>query len=360
VIKLSLKCAVLLAASLMLPQLAHAGRVEVKGIGAFQYEGGFFSSDKPTDGEKEKAGALAKKNAWKNFVATLNSAKQKSIAEHEAAIADSLEKFIIDTVLIDTFKDQNARTLNVVMRVAFNDEAVSQFVEKLTVGNGQQVGRSKDSVFSFLFMARKAATITQFDARQTKVSQSETSIAEGDGSGVSSTAKTVTGGSTQRKADSTTYAVTSSQDLDAAMGEVISTSGIEYVGYDDIVESCDGVPVKTFRDEYVNSDELSSKTRAAVIKAARDCEVRYFAYGTVDSEVSMRDPATGNQRVFVSVRSQLWDISARLPRKIGSVGPKQYSGLGPNESVAGRNALSSAARELARTLVDQLNAKGIR
>jgi len=56
----------------------------------------------------------------------------------------------------------------------------------------------------------------------------------------------------------------------------------------------------------------------------------------------------------------LWDISPKLPRKIGSVGPVQYSGLGPDQSVASRNALQNAARETARSLVDQLNARGIR
>jgi hypothetical protein len=42
------------------------------------------------------------------------------------------------------------------------------------------------------------------------------------------------------------------------------------------------------------------------------------------------------------------------------VGPKQFSGLGPTQNVAARNALRLATNELAKGLVDQLNAKGIR
>jgi hypothetical protein len=144
------------------------------------------------------------------------------------------------------------------------------------------------------------------------------------------------------------------------VGEVLTVSGIEYVAYDDIVSTCNGLPPKKIQDEFVNADELSPATRNAAINAARECGVRYFAYGTLDSEVATTDPVTGSLKVFVSVRAQLLDISARLPRRIGSVGPKQFAGLGPNQTVASRNALALAARDLGKTLVDQLNAKGIR
>lgn len=247
-----------------------------------------------------------------------------------------------------------------VVRVAFNEEAVTQALAKLTVGNGQQAARSQDSLFSFLFMARKATSITQFAARRNTVQKVDAAATTAADGGTSDMRSDSTGGSSQQKEDAVTYAVTSSQDLDAAMGEVLSTAGIEYVVYDDIVSNCKGVPQKKFQAEFVESDELSPQTRADLISAARACEVRYFAYGTIDSEVASIDPVSGSQKVFVSVRSQLWDISKKLPRKIGSVGPKQYAGLGPNQTVARRNALGIAARDLARTLVDQLNAKGIR
>ena len=146
----------------------------------------------------------------------------------------------------------------------------------------------------------------------------------------------------------------------SSASDTLNGSGIEYVGYDDIVSNCHGVEPKRFQAEFVQADELSPQTRALVINAARECEVRYFATGTVDTEVASVDPVTGNQKVFVSVRTQLWDTSKKLPRKIASVGPKQYSGLGPNQHVASLNALALATRDVTRTLVDQLNAKGIR
>ena len=84
-----------------------------------------------------------------------------------------------------------------------------------------------------------------------------------------------------------------------------------------------------------------------------------MATGTLDIGAPDLDPVSGSRRVFVSVRGQVLDLQAKLPRRVASVGPVQYSGLGPDETVAMRNALNKAAKEGARTLVDQLNAKGI-
>jgi hypothetical protein len=335
---------------------ALAQRVEMKGVGSAPFDA---RQNAPAEAEA-RASNDARLAAWRSYVAAQSIARQQAIAAHEAEFIANLDKLIIESVVVATQKDADTRTLKVVLRVAFNDEAVNQMVSKLTVGNGQQAARSQDSLFTFLFMARKATSITQFDARRTSIRQAEAANAGADDGGVTATRTQVSGGSSQQKADTVTYEVGSSQDVDTAMGEVLSTSGIEYVGYDDIVSNCHGVAPKRFQAEFVQSDELSPQTRNEVIKAARECEVRYFATGTIDTEVATVDPVTGKQQVFVSVRSQLWDISKKLPRKVGSVGPKQYSGLGPNQNVAGRNALALAARDVIRTLVDQLNAKGIR
>ena len=356
------RVAVMILTGLLIPTAALAARVEVKGVGTYSYEGGSFSSSKPTDAEKAKAISAAKKAAWRNFVATLTPSKQKAITANADGAFDDLEKFIIDVTIIDISKNKEARTLNVVVRAAFNDEAVSQVVERTTVGSGSAGARSKDSLFSFLFMARQVDHIKTFDVRRAEVSKTESSTAVGADKGVATLNVAEQGGSNLKKQDDISYKVASSQDLDAAMGEVFSTSGIEYVAYDDIVANCDGRAKATFEAEYVNADELSPPTRFAIIKSAQSCDVRYLATGTIDSETATIDPVSGGQRVFVSVRAQLWDINKdqRLPRKVGSVGPRQFSGLGPSQAVAARNALISAARATAGDLVDQLNAKGIR
>ena len=108
------------------------------------------------------------------------------------------------------------------------------------------------------------------------------------------------------------------------------------------------------------NDDMSRRSRGSAIGASRDCEIRLFATGTIDIGVQDIDPVSGNRRVYVSVRGQVWNIDKRLPKKVTSVGPVQYAGLGPNDKVAMRNALTLAAEKAGREIVDQLNAKGIR
>ena len=341
----------------------YAQSIDVRGVGTIQYEGSFFSKE-PSDADKKNVLESAKISAWKNYVAGVSGAKQNMLMNNVQNNVVNIDKFFTGFQIVDQKIDPNLKTYTVLIRASINSGLVDQFLESKMVGSGSSSGgvqqQSKDSLFSFLFMARRATSIRQFDARKTKVQEATTSASTDDSGGVTATSKKTTGGSTLRKEDDVTYAVTSSQDMDSAMGEVLNTSKIDYAGYDDIVSSCKGPAVAQFKDEFVNTDELSPQTRSRIINAARECGVRYFAYGTMDTGVSDIDSVSGNRRVFVSVRSQLWDISQKLPRKIGSVGPVQYSGLGPDQSVASRNALQNAARETARSLVDQLNARGIR
>lgn len=120
--------------------------------------------------------------------------------------------------------------------------------------------------------------------------------------------------------------------------------------------------MEAIRSEFADSDTLTAGTRTAAIRAASSCDIQLFAMGTLDVGLQQDevDPATGNRRVFVSVRGQIWDIGRGLPRQVASVGPVQYAGLGPDREVAKRNALIEAAEDAGRVLVDQLNAKGFR
>jgi hypothetical protein len=76
--------------------------------------------------------------------------------------------------------------------------------------------------------------------------------------------------------------------------------------------------------------------------------------------LSDTDPVSGMKRVFVSTRAQVWTLEKRLPKNVASVGPVQFSGLGPDAQVATRNALNLAAEEAAKEIVAILNSKGIR
>lgn len=345
--------------------LSWADRVEVKGVGTYTFDGNLFNADKPTEAERQLGLTEAKKSAWKNFVAKQNASQQQMIFKNEQHFTENLDRYIIDAVVLDASKDTNLKNMTVVARVAFNDVAVSQYLQQASVG-GNQGGnqgtgaRSTDSTFAFLFMARKQTSVKQFDERRTDVQKTTTASTKAADGAVTNESIVQSGGNTLRKEDEVTYAVTSNQDLDAAMNEALSASGVEPVSYEDIVGTCKGPAPKSFQNEYVSADEMSPKTRTAVFTAARACDVRYFATGTMDTGAPSKDSVSGQTQVFVSVRAQLLDLSQKLPRRVGSVGPKTFSGLGPDQGVAAKNALIAATKETAKVLVDQLNAKGIR
>jgi len=55
-----------------------------------------------------------------------------------------------------------------------------------------------------------------------------------------------------------------------------------------------------------------------------------------------------------------WDRKANKgPRTVATIGPVQYSGLGPTQSVAERNALILAGESAAGELVSQMRAKNL-
>lgn len=343
----------------------HAERIEQKGIGTIPFDGALFSKD-PSSDEKKKAVDAAKLSAWKNYTATLNTAKQQMLLSNEKEVNANLEKFITDFQIIDQKIDKETKTFSVVIRAGFNSAALDQFLQSASLGaaSGQKYDSANESAFSFLFTARKATSLKQFDQRVTTKEKASTSNSvqdSADGTTVSATKEKTTGGSKLSQEDKVTYAVSSSRDVDSAMGDALTSAGINYASYDDIVGNCNAPATNQFQKEYVENDELSAQTRTKIINAAKECGIQFFAIGTLDSGVNDVDPVSGNQRVFVSVTAQLWDISAKpLPRKIGSVGPVQFSGMGPNQSVASKNALNLAAKETGKQLVDQLNAKKVR
>ena len=350
---------------LLLSFTAQAERIEQKGIGTIPFDGALFSKD-PSSDEKKKAVDAAKLSAWKNYTATLNAAKQQMLLSNEKEVNANLEKFITDFQIIDQKIDKETKTFSVVIRAGFNSGALDQFLQSANLGaaSGQKYDSTTESAFSFLFTARKATSLKQFDQRVTTKEKASTSNSvkdSSDGTTVSATKEKTTGGSRLSQEDKVTYAVSSSRDVDSAMGDALTSAGINYASYDDIVGNCNAPASSQFQKEYVDNDELSAQTRTKIINAAKECGIQFFAIGTLDAGVNDVDPVSGNQRVFVSVTAQLWDISAKpLPRKIGSVGPVQFSGMGPNQSVASKNAQNLAAKETGKQLVDQLNAKKVR
>jgi len=348
------------------PSLAVAK--EYKGKAVIPYKSSAFSS-KPSDEIKHKAIEKAKISAWKNYTAGFSMARQKDYKKMETEFLNHLDEYIADYTILADKVDKGTKTYTVMVRVKINESAVDT---KLSVESAAgKLVSGEGSLFSFIFVAREASEVKSYDAKKTTITKSESktmgeeksAVANGtmmSGDSKKSMQKVQSGGSTVRKADNINWAVSSSQDLDDAINEILSPAGYEVVEYNDVVSECGGVELEIIKREFSTDQEISRQTRKSSLRGARECEVTYFALGTLDVGMPDTDPVSGLKRVFVSVNAKVWNIERRLPKRIASVNSDSFAGLGPNSTVAKENALKKAANSAAKAIVDQLNAKNAR
>jgi hypothetical protein len=362
---------------LLMTGTTSAQLVQANGTASVEVKLGMFSST-PSQEDIARAVKAARANLWKNYTARFSTVRFKQMEGRKFDVETHLDEFTSDVVVSDTEFDKATSTLRVAVRGNVNVTAVDRYFASLGTSAQEMNKVSAGNSLAFLFLARRVESIREFDARVAQVNEHTTNshdtrqdhesagqngadAAEGTSTETSKvlTTKVETGGSTTRKSAQIKYQVHSSQDVDAAILDVMTSSGFEPATYEDVAANCNGPDPKDVRAEFVESDEMSLAVRKHVLDSAKQCDVRYLAIGTLDVGAPTVDAVTGNKKVFVSVRAQVMDLKPALPRRVASVGPIQFSGLGPDEQVATRNALDRAAREGAKTIVDQLNVRQI-
>jgi len=359
--------AVLCCLVLALCSTSFAG-TSVTGIASINYKVGFFSSDVNKE-TKDKAVQEALLSAWKKYTSSFNAAKYKTYMKIEQDFTEHLDQYIASYNVIDEKNNSDDKKYTVAVKALINAVAVDSKLSSISAAGSTASGEG--SMFSFIFVARDTATVKTYNNKVTKISKTEAiSSAKETGAMTGSNmvagqsqkgmSKSTTGGSSEKKADKIQYVVSSAADVDAAMNEILSPAGFEVIEYADIVSECGGVEPEVIKKEFSCQAELSRSVRKAAIAGARECEVPIFAIGTLDAGMEDTDPTSGLKRVYVSVNAKVYNIEKRLPKMVASVGPVQFAGLGPSAIVAKRNALSKAAKAAARSIVDQLNAKGVK
>lgn len=363
-LQLILKSAIVIL--LLLPAIALA-EVNVNGKSSQNYESAFFSSG-PSDDFRKASIAKAKNAAWEKYTQGFSPSKTKSYRQIETSVLKNIDEYLIEVNVIDEKVDEDAKRYTVIVRATINTAKFDAKLSEISTAGSQLSGSG--SLFSFIFVARQEDSIKSFDEKHIQIEMKEGSGYEKEGASQQAgnalgdheykeISKTTTGGSTTRKSDKIEYRILSADGVDTSMNQVLTAAGFEVVGYEDVVSECGGTEPRDIKNEFTKSNEISRIARRNAIKGARDCDVSYFAIGTLDVGLSEIDPVTGNQRTYVSVKSQVWNIDKRLPRKVASVGPVQYQGLGPNARVAQTNALIQAAENVGNEIVNQLNAKGL-
>jgi len=360
------KIFVLSVVLLLLSSLAMAEIVKQQGVGQTTYKGwGSPSSD-----VKQEALEKAKKSAIGKYSASFSTAKMMNYEKIRNTVEADLDRYITDYRVIDDDTDKSAKRYSVVIDASINASLIE--VELQKVSAVQNTSSDEQSLLSFVFIAREVTSRKSFDAKRSKrvveestVEESEEAHVDGEQIGYASESlkDTVrkTGGSTTQKSDQLEYDVSNAEDINSVMNGIFSSAGYEVIEAVYLQDESGGlVNVEDFMEDFRFGDDISGATRRNAAKGCRNVGIDYFAIGTLDVGVKDIDPVSGLTRVYVSVNGKIMDMRKRFPKTVASVGPIQYAGIGPDQSVAKRNALRQAGENAAKDLTSKLRAKDIK
>jgi hypothetical protein len=339
------------------------GPAERKGMATIT----FTSNSSPSDNELKEAQDKAVIAAWDSYTAEFNPSKMKQYMLVKDEIKKNIKDYLISYILVENQINKEAKSITSIVKVKINESALD--VKLSTLSAAGQKASGEGSTITFVFVVRQLDSSTIFKDKEVSIVQKKnakksTDSIKGDTDSLATESfdKTTTGGSVEKKSATLKYKIlnssVNSKDIESSMNSILSPNGFEVTSYDDIVAECGGIPRTKIEKEFIETNDMSITTRKAVIKASRDCEVKFMSLATLDVGVSEKDSA-GNQSVVVSVRADIDNIEKKLPKKVASIGPVQSRGAGSDEQIAAREAIKSAAIEAAKVIVDQLNAKGL-
>ena len=166
-------------------------------------------------------------------------------------------------------------------------------------------------------------------------------------------------GSTKIKSAKIAYEIISADAANGALSEPLTNAGYEAADYEFVEGDCNGPTMADISKTFSANEKLTSKQLRGAARAARKCEAKYFAVGSMTADVA-RTHQSGMKMVIVRVQGTVYNVSRRLPRRVATIPPKQYPGLAPNEASARNNALTLAGKKAGETITAVMRAKGLR
>ena len=364
----------------VLPCAANAQIVSARGQGSIVYDGRLNAED------RQQALAKAKAVALEAHVAESSRGFLQAFNQRRGEFVANIDRYVIAANVLSEQDDRKSRTYSVVARVDINQALLRADLEA-----GSAVGQAnagERSLVAVIFMARRQSSVQTFDDRVYQRADTRQAVdldtnteertREGEAIGTASISTSdavetrnsavletstaiTTGGSTTRKADAVQWEVGSAAEVNTAMTGILGDAGFEVVEAEYVEgESGGQLDLARIRADFSTGDDLSAEVLRSTVAGVRHAQIPLLAFGTLDVGMRDTDPVTGNIRVFVTVTGKVQDLSGRFPRTLASVGPVQFAGLGPDESVARTNALEQAAQQAARQVVDALNARSVR
>lgn len=304
----------------------------------------------------------AKSNALRSWAAGKSVAISTLFSENEEQILTNIDEYFLNAQVDHRCK---GKSFKLKVKGVVNVNKIS------LLGKAAPTQMSGPrSRITAVFLARKADSVKAYDTKRTSINANTTfnegsetaSMAGGSASteGYSST-KNVneSGGSSVTKADKITWNVFRPSGLDAAVNQTFSSFGFKTIDASQVASRFSGFDLEAFEQDFAFSDSLSVATKNNAFDAIAG-KIPILVIATVDVGQKDTDPGSGLKRVYATVMAQVYQDDGLFFETVASVKPTQFSGLGPNETVAETNALIKAAESASNEIVQQLNAAGIR
>jgi hypothetical protein len=361
-------------------QLALAQIENVKGSATITY------AKKLSPEDKNKALREAQVKAVERYYAESGDSESANFDNVRDKVLENLDKFVLNTTIISDQDSPERKQYNVVVRIELNVARLRNTL-KANSAVGSTAAANK-SPLTFVFMARQVASVKSYDARRVERAevradasgslqarektqdtervrggsvQTGASVDRSYNASATRSITTETGGSTTQKSDDTNWRLIPAQSLNAQFTGIFAKAGFDVVEAAYVEPQSNGLlSVKAIERDYETGNDLAPETLRNTAQGLKNAQIPYLALGTLDVGTKDTDPATGLVRVYVTVTGKILDLNSRFPRTVSSVGPIQFAGTGPTESVAQTNALKLAADNAARTLVSEINNQGVR
>jgi len=387
--------------------VSFADYVKVKAIGSVETK--FTKS--ATTGQKKLALEDAKKKALDKYLAGLDSQRLRIINNFKDELYKNINVYVPEIVSLNDGRWENGYW-NVDVEASINESQIEELVNKYARSN---MKKQEEVYLSFVFVAREVEGVKAFKAEENdktaennaykenlglnekasvttnekaiiatneKVDQdkqkkpgiintgsSEEVKYKGEGTAqykgeaaskyqgnVADTQNNVyektTSGSIDKKSEVVRYRIYTPEEIEAKVTEVFNKADFTVVP---TFES--GINRDKFIKDFSGGDDITDTTKKETVDLTKAKGINLIAVAMLDVGREQIDPATGLSKIYVNVMGYILDSRGKFTKKIASVGPIQYSGLGENPKVAKVNALVSASTSAAKDLVDQLRAK---
>jgi len=330
--------------------------------------------------QKKKVLPMARQEIWKSYVGRQDSSTIALLEKHKEVFNKRLEEVISNIEFGDEQVLKDVRRMKFTVRAVVNDNIVNNIISTLS-GSAKS---GEGSPFGFLILPRLQFEAKSFDATVVKKASASTKMVnekvsadqvketdggaserniEGDKVSMSMSAKT--SGSTTRKSQQAKWRLGNSKNVNASIVKYLSEAGFEPSSYDDIAsdpECAASVKLKDAQQDFLASEtaEIGGEVRFGMFSAARKCDYKFFAIGTMDIDSIESDRASGGVRVRVAVNIQVHDVKRPRNPIVVSVGPVFFDGVDRQEDGAIDQALIKSAKEASQIIVNQMRAKDLK